>query len=350
MVTILTLQATKLTLKATVSMGWVRTVIEAARRQGVDPEVLLPAAGIPASDLQAERWPIDHITRLWHAAESCTGDPGFGLKVGVGVSPASINVVGFALQSAATLREAIVMVQKYQRLISDGGRFQMLAGQAATWVVYHPQQGRLAFSPHQIEAVLATVVRLAGWISGTRLRPTRVQFSQVQLAPAPDYPKVFGCPVDFEQAFNGLLVDNAVLDRPLPQADAQLAQVHEQYTAARLAALAIDSVSASHVRQWLRLQMGPQMPRRAQAAQALGVSERTLARRLGEQRQTFEGLLDEARRALALQAVADPQRSLADIAQSLGFAEASTFYRAFRRWTGMPPARWRRQGTDEKKP
>lgn len=323
-------------------MGWVNTVIEAARQLGVATDALLAAAGIPATDLLAERWPIDHITRLWHAAESLTGDPGFGLKVGAGVSPASISGVGFALQSAATLREAIGMVQKFQRLISDGGRFQMLAGQTSTWLVYHPQQGQLAFSPYQIEAVLATVVRLAGWITGMSLRPARVQFSQAQLGPAQDYRRVFGCPVDFEQAFSGLLVDNALLDRPLPQADAQLAQVHEHYTAARLAALAIDSVSAPEVRRWLAVHMGPQVPRRVQAAQALGMSERTLARRLGEQGLSFDGLLDEVRRELALQAVADPERTLDDIAQSLGFAEASPFYRAFRRWTGMPPARWRR--------
>lgn len=324
-------------------MGWVSTVIETARQQGVDAAVLLEAAGIPSADMQAERWPIDHITRLWHAAGTCTGDPCFGLKVGEGVSPATINVVGFALQSAATLREAIVMVQKFQRLISDGGRFQVLAGGEATWLVYHPQQGRLAFSPYQIEAVLAAVVRMATWITGANLRPLRVQFSQARIAPLPRYREVFGCPVDFEQAFSGLLVDNAVLDRPLPQADVQLAQVHEQYTAARLAALAIEGVSAGDVRQWLRLHMGPQVPLRLHAAMALGVSERTLTRRLGEQGHTFEGLLDEVRRELALQAVADPERSLADIALSLGFAEVSPFYRAFKRWTGLPPARWRQQ-------
>lgn len=324
-------------------MGWVRTVLEAARQQGVETEGLLAAAGIALPELQAERWPIDHITRLWHAAGSCTGDPGFGLKVGERVTPAAVNVVGFALQSAATLRDAFVMLQKYQRLISDGGRFQMLGGATATWVVYHPQQGRLAFSPYQIEAVLAAVVQLGQWIVGTPLQPLRVQFSQAPLGPMQDYRRVFGCPVDFEQAFSGVLVDNAVLDHPLPQADVQLARVHEQYTAARLAALTIDSVSATDVRQWLALHMGPQVPRRAQAAQALGVSERTLSRRLREQGYTFEGLLDDVRRELALLAVGDTERSLADIAQSLGFAEASPFYRAFRRWTGLPPACWRRQ-------
>ena len=324
-------------------MGWVNTVIATAQSLGVEANALLAAADIPSSALDWERWPIDYITRLWRAAEHCTGDAGFGLKVGARVSPASINVVGFALQSAATLREAIVMVQKYQRLISDGGRFQMLAGGTSTWVVYHPRQGQLAFSPHQIEAVLAAVVTFAGWVMGVTLHPLRVQLSQAQLGALQGYRNVFACPVEFEQAFSGLLVDNAVLDQPLPQADPQFAKVHEQYTDARLAALSLSSVSVGDLRQWLMAHMGPQVPRRAQAAQALGISERTLARRLHEQEQTFDKLLDDVRRELALQAVSDSERSLVDIAQSLGFAESSTFYRAFRRWTGLPPARWRRQ-------
>jgi len=324
-------------------MGWVNTVIATAQSLGVEANALLAAADIPSSALDWERWPIDYITRLWRAAEHCTGDAGFGLKVGARVSPASINVVGFALQSAATLREAIVMVQKYQRLISDGGRFQMLAGGTSTWVVYHPRQGQLAFSPHQIEAVLAAVVTFAGWVTGGALHLLRVHLSQAQLGPVQGYRNVFACPVEFEQAFSGLLVDNAVLDQPLPQADPQFAKVHEQYTDARLAALSLSSVSVGDLRQWLMAHMGPQVPRRAQAAQALGISERTLARRLHEQEQTFDKLLDDVRRELALQAVSDSERSLVDIAQSLGFAESSTFYRAFRRWTGLPPARWRRQ-------
>lgn len=322
-------------------MGWVNTVIAVVERLGVTRDALLAAAGMAPDALAAERWPIDFITRLWHAAERCTGDSGLGLKAGAGVIPASFSVVGFALQSAATLREAIAMVQKYQPLISDGGRFQMLAGGATTWVVYHPRQGELAFSPHQIEAVLAAVVTFAGWVTGDALRPRRVQFSQARLGPVKTYREVFGCPVDFEQAFSGLLVDNSVLDKPLPQADPQLAKMHEQYTSARLAALAIHQVSADDLRQWLLSHMGPQVPRRGHAAQALGMSERTLARRLKDQGVTFEGLLDDVRRELALQRVADGAGSLAEIALGLGFAEQSTFYRAFARWTGMTPGRWR---------
>lgn len=324
-------------------MGWVSTVMAAAQRLGVGEQQLLAVAGIDAGALRLERWPIDDITRLWHAAERCTHDPGLGLKVGAQFSPVSIQGVGFALQSAATLREAIVMAQKFQRLISDGGRFQLLAGPQATWVVYHPRQGRLAFSPHQIEAVLAAVIGFAHWATGASLQPLRVQFSQARLGPLEGYQQVFRCPVDFEQAFSGLLVDNVALDRPLPQADPQLAQVHERITAARLAALRMSSFSEQGMRQWLLARLGPVLPRRVEAAHALGISERTLARRLAAMGQTFEGILDDVRREQALQAVRDPDASLPDVAASLGFAEVSTFYRAFRRWTGSPPVRWRRE-------
>ncbi|MFO8142068.1 MAG: AraC family transcriptional regulator [Marinobacter sp.] len=332
-----------MTLEATVSMGWVNTVIDAAGRLGVDRDTLLSVAGIQTEALSSERWPIDHITRLWHGAEQCTGDSGFGLKAGAGVRPASIDVVSFALQSAATLREAIAMVQKYQRLISDGGRFQMLPGNRGTWIVYHPRQGRLAFSPHQLEAVLAAVVTFSGWLTGSALQPRRVQFSQARLGPAAGYQAVFACPVAFEQAFSGLLVDNAELDSPLPQSDPGLSKLHEQFSAGRLAALGMERLPAPDLRQWLLTRISQKLPRRLDAARALGVSERTLARRLQAQGQTFNGLLDDVRRELALTAVAGQQQSLADIAQSLGYAEASTFYRAFHRWTGLPPARWRNE-------
>lgn len=331
-----------MTLEATVSMGWVNTVVDAARRLGVDRETLLLTAGISSQALSWERWPIDYITRLWHSAERCTGDSGFGLKVGMGVRPASIDIVSFALQSAATLREAITLVQRYQRLISDGGRFQMLPGNRGTWLVYHPRQGRLAFSPHQLEAVLSAVVTLSGWLSGETLKVLRVQFSHTRLGVEAGYQRVFDCPMEFEQAFSGLLVTNEGLDAPLPNIDIRLAKVHEQYSEDRLAALDEAEVSAQGLRQWLLTQLSQTLPRRADAARALGISQRTLARRLQAQGQTFNGLLDDVRREWALQAVAEGEQSLADIAQSLGYAEASTFYRAFHRWTSMPPARWRK--------
>lgn len=328
-------------------MGWVGTVIAAAERVGVPLDLLLAQSGLPADALRAEFWEVDQITRLWHAAEQCSGDPGFGLKVGAGVNLSSISALGFTLLSAATLRDALTMLQKYQALISDGGRFQMLLGSQTTWVVYHPQQGRLAFSPHQIEAVLAAVVTLGRWMTGRALKPNRLQFSQARLGPLRDYLELFACPVDFQQAFSGLLLDNGLLDEPLPQADARLARVHEDYTSTHLLAIDAGRVAAPDLHEWIAANLAPQPPRRRQAAQALGLSESTLARRLRAQGWSFDELLDEVRREKALLAVREGRRELAEVALSLGFAEASSFYRAFTRWTGLPPVKWRRRQVGE---
>ena len=333
-----------MTLPATVSMSWVNTVLDAAARQGVAREALLAQAGIAPEELRQERWPIDHITRLWRAAVRATQDAGFGLKAGSQVGPANFNVVGELLQTSASLREAIAAVQKYQRLISDGGRFQMVAGAQASWLIYHPRQGALAFSPHQIESVLAAVVVFARWVTGSALRPQRVQLSQARIGPLAGYREVFQCPVDFEQAFSGVLLANAQLDAPLPQANAQLAQAHQQQAAARLAALSRQDGLEQTLRMWIASQLQGQAPARAQAARALGLSERTLARRMRAEGLSYSALLDGVRRDAALQAVAQTTRALSDIALALGYAEPSVFTRAFRRWTGATPGQWRGRG------
>lgn len=339
-----------MTLQATVSMNWVNTVLDAAARQGVAREALLTQAGIALDDLQQERWPIDHITRLWRAAVRATQDAGFGLKAGSQVGPANFNVVGELLQTSASLREAIAAVQKYQRLISDGGRFQMVAGAQASWLIYHPRQGTLAFSPHQVEAVLAAVLSFIGGAMGTVVRPLQVQFSQPRVGLLAGYREVFACPVAFEQAFSGLLLDNALLDAPLLRADQRRAREHQRAAAARMAELTQGGALAQELRAWMIATLASRVPTRAEAAQALGVSERTLARRMQAQGLSFTALLDGVRRDAALQAVTDSTRALADIGLALGFAEPAVFWRAFRRWTGCTPQAWRDSPGDVGKP
>lgn len=339
-----------MTLPATVSMSWVNTVLDAAARQGVAREALLTQAGIALDDLQQERWPIDHITRLWRAAVRATQDAGFGLKAGSQVGPANFNVVGELLQTSASLREAIAAVQKYQRLISDGGRFQMVAGAQASWLIYHPRQGALAFSPHQVEAVLAAVLSFIGGAMGTVVRPLQVQFSQPRVGLLAGYREVFACPVAFEQAFSGLLLDNALLDAPLLRADERRAREHQRAAAARMADLTQGGALAQELRAWMIATLASRVPTRAEAAQALGVSERTLARRMQAQGLSFTALLDGVRRDAALQAVTHSTRALADIGLALGFAEPAVFWRAFRRWTGCTPQAWRDSPGDTGKP
>lgn len=322
-------------------MSWINTVLAAAERHGLTRIQLLAHAGLGAQQLSDERWPIDDITRLWRAAAELTQDPGFGLKAGSLVGPASFNVVSFIFQSSPTLREAIALVQKFQRLISDGGRFQIVGGEDKSWLIYHPQQGELAFSPHQIEAVLAAVVSFSRWVTDHRFVPARVQFSHSQLGPLAGYQTVFQTAVDFNQAFSGLHLDNALLDRALPQADTQLAAMHREYAAARLAALSDTPDFPAQVRHWLGANLATGVPERSAAAEQFALSDRVFARRLQSQGLSYSDVVDAVRKEAACTAVADTDSTFVDIAQSLGFSEASAFNRAFKRWTRSSPGEWR---------
>jgi AraC-like DNA-binding protein len=330
-----------LTAQASVSMSWINTVLAAAERHGLNRTQLLAHAGLGAKQLSDERWPIDDITRLWRVCAELTQDPGFGLKAGSLVGPASFNVVSFIFQSSPTLREAIALVQKFQRLISDGGRFQIVGGDDKSWLIYHPQQGELAFSPHQIEAVLAAVVSFSRWVTDHRFVPARVQFSHSQLGPLAGYQTVFQTGVDFNQAFSGLQLDNALLDRPLPQADTQLAAMHREYAAARLAALSDTPDFAAQVHHWLGVNLATGVPERSAAAEQFALSDRVFARRLQSQGLSYSEVVDAVRKEAACAAVADTDDTFVDIAQHLGFSEASAFNRAFKRWTGSSPGEWR---------
>lgn len=335
-----------MTWEVTVSISWVQTVLAQARRQGVTDAALMAAAGLPAAALALDRWPIDDVTRIWRAATRLTQDAGFGLKAGSFVGPASLNVVGFIVQSAATLRQAIAAIQKYQRLVSDGVRLQLLAVGDASWLIYHPRQGDLAFSAQQVEAVLAAVASSAQWITQQPSPPRRVRFSHPPQGPLQGYRQVFGCPVEFDQAFSGLLLDNAALDRPAPQANPDLARVHESFAAAQLERLAPGRRLDQAVQAWITRRLGRlPLPTRDEAARSQGLSPRTLARRLQALHTSYADLLDCARRDLALEQAATTGKPFKDIAAELGFAELSPFYRAFARWSGVTPGAWRRRSS-----
>ncbi|MFP3182186.1 MAG: AraC family transcriptional regulator ligand-binding domain-containing protein [Paraburkholderia sp.] len=263
---------------------------------------------------------------------------------GSGLPASMLTGVGTqgTVSAGAQVRAALMGVRKYQSLISDGGRLQLLGGTGSSWLICHPVQGNLAFSPHQIEAALSAMVTAVHWVHPDPAPPQRVYFSHERLGPLAGYRKIFRCPVEFQQAYNGLLVDNAVLDCPLPQGNAQLSHIHEQLASNRLQTMQSSQAANEALLAWLHAHIGPPLPTRAEAAAAFGLTERTLARRLQSLGTSFTELLDAVRCDIAMQQVRETNRLLTDIAHDLGFAGLSPFHRAFRRWTGSGPGQWRR--------
>lgn len=294
------------------------------------------------------RVPLDAVVRLWRASAELTGDNAFGLHMGQAIEPTSFNVVAYTLVSSTTLREAFVQLQRFQRLVSDGARLQLVEQNGRAWVVYHPVQERLNFAPMQTEAVLACAVRLLRWIMGAAFTPTRIGITHAAISAPTVYEEVLGCPVTFQHPFNGIELPTNQLDSLLPARNPELCRLHESLARQHLASLEQSASVRSRVDAVLRQMLAQGMVHKDPVAALLGLSARALQQRLAREGTTFADTLDAVRHALALEYLDDPMLSLGQIAVLLHFSDASAFYRAFKRWTGRVPGEYRRIGSGGK--
>jgi AraC-like DNA-binding protein len=167
-----------------------------------------------------------------------------------------------------------------------------------------------------------------------------VSFQSPPPADLEPFRQVFQAPLRFNAEHYSLLYARADLETPLPTANEALAQLHDRFAGEYLARFSGSRVT--HQARQVLCRLLPQgEPKREAVAQALLLSERTLQRRLQEEGTSYQQLLDDTRRELAEQYLAQPNLTLLEVAYLLGFADPSNFFRAFRRWFDATPGEYR---------
>ena len=179
-----------------------------------------------------------------------------------------------------------------------------------------------------------------------QVRPLHVSMEHARMHPASVYEEAFCCPVSFGAPSYALTFEPGVLDRPIEGAQEPIGH----YVAKYLESIDVPTLkpptqqdTAARVRRWIEAHL-PDGPTHHQAAQAMGLSVRSLQRALAKQQTTFSEILSGARRAHAIHYVCQSRLSMAEVAFLLGYAEPSSFYRAFKAWTGTTPERMRQRG------
>ena len=332
----------------TVTISWVACIIDTAQRAGVAYQDLLDAANLPPLPLDQPkaRVTIDQVVALWHAAITLTSDPSFGLHVGEQVRPGSFSVVTFAALASENLRQALGHLLRYQRLVSDGLRIQLLDSGALVWVIYHPVTGLLDFSPQQSEAVLATIITTLGRIAGHDFNPVALRLRHQRIGPLDEYRRVLHCEPQFGAQFDGFSAEASVMEQPLPNSNPELCRLHENLAKQYLAHLETVASWRERAAMILRDHLGDGVSTREKLAAMLGSSNRSLQRRLAEEGTSFAELLDQVRHEMAIGHLQNPLIELSQLAALLGFSDASAFYRAFRRWSGRTPGDFRKDLLD----
>ena len=177
-------------------------------------------------------------------------------------------------------------------------------------------------------------------------RPLEMRFAHPRAASRALFARYFGCPVAFGAEATEMLLDPAQLALPLRGADRHLLALLERLGEAMLAARGEGPARLRARAERLVLERLPKgAPTASEVAAALGLGERTFARRLGDEGVAFRSLVEEVRARAARSYLRDPELPLAQIAYLLGYSEQSAFTSAFRRWTGTSPGRYRAETT-----
>jgi AraC-like DNA-binding protein len=316
---------------------WSATILRALEARGVDTATLAARAGIDPAALGPDaRVPRPALNRLWELAVEATGDPAFGLEAARYTAQTTFHALGYAVFASVTLKDAFERVIRYRRIIGDVLELRLV--DAGDRYRFQIDVSALAGIPFQaVDAIAAVAARQARLLHAPRpCNPLAVTFARPAPADTAPYRRVFRAPLQFAAATNALEYARADLEDRLPAGNAELARGNDEVLVRYLARLQGSRVS-NRVQQALLDALPDGAPSKAAIARALGMSARNLQRHLADEGTSFKTLLNEARVSLARTYVDEGRLSVTEIAFVLGFADTSTFSRAFKRWTGKSP-------------
>jgi AraC-like DNA-binding protein len=330
----------------TVSIAFVRSAVGAldeAQRHAV-----LQRAGIAGELLasDAARVPASAFAALWLAVGAALDDEFFGLdarrmKVG------SFALLCHGLAGQRTVGSALKQALRGLGLFLDdiGGTLAVQAGEATITVanrIAAPDARRFAD-----ETWLVMVHGLLCWLAGRRVPLSRLDWAHARPAHADEYRRMFSPVLRFEQPATAIAFDARVLRAELAIGPASLAAFLRDAPQSVFLKQVHEGGWAERVRRQLRRRFAADGPDGAEGptlealAQQFGLSPATLRRRLDDEGAGWQALKDEVRRDLAIHHLADPRLSIEQVAAQLGFTDASSFHRAFRKWTGAAPGAYR---------
>src|SRR5215831_14106105 len=300
--------------QTTCAAFWVKGIAETLEAAGLDIPALFEEAELELaalSDADA-RFPTEGISRLWQLAATRSGNPAIGLTNPSAVKPGSFDVVAYAMMSSPNLLGILERAVRYVDILSDAATLTLADDREGHRLILELFGGKRPVPRQRFEFDLMTLLSFCRWITHHDLRPLAFELRFPPPADLQSYQDAFKCPLRFNAPVNALLFARADVTLPLPTAHAELAEAHERVASEHLQRL--DPAQTCHrVRALIIRRLPDGEPQRPKIASLLGMSERTLQRRLAAEGIAFERLLDDTRRELARHYLGQRNVSLTDI-------------------------------------
>jgi AraC-like DNA-binding protein len=338
--------------EATVAVPVLKALLGRAAALGVAPGAITDGVKVDPQVLDDVdgRVPAALVRALWDQLPRACEDDWFGLNLAASVPDSSLGIVAYLLQHAPTLGQGFAASVRYARLLQDVAACTVEpAARGGLRFVQEPVAGGPTPPRHAVEFAFARAILMARRSTGVEVVPAAVRFAFGRPRAVDRYAPLFGPRVSFGARRNELELDAATLALPQRAADPWLRALVEERARALLEQLGPPSAFAARVAMAIGLDLQRGAVSLASVARELAVGARTLQRRLAAEGLTFRAVVDDARRELARQYLAGGAQSLAEVALLLGFSEQAAFQRAFMRWTGVTPGRFRREAAARKR-
>lgn len=312
---------------------------EILTQAGVDPSVLnTPAARISETQLQ----------HIWALASKALNQPTLGLTLGFESQPQSLGILGYVLNNAANVRQAYSLLSRYRELVFDEVLFTLTESpQEAIIQLRRDPNANAETSRPLVEYLISVLIRLCGTLTGgghNFLQRVDFRHSEPSQEVLSAYQQYFGIKhFVFNCHETGVIFNPAILDQAVTYSDPSLLKLLTDKADAELKSLATETQLVNKVNAVIKRRMLGQTPSIIKTAEDCAMSRASLQRHLAKAGTSFQALLDEARRSMALELLAEPNNSVAHVAFMLGYGDSAAFYHAFKRWTGLTPTQFRQQ-------
>jgi len=302
-------------------------------RQGLDTDLLTDPYALVSADL---------FLRCVSALRDTLDDPCLGLYAGQHIDLEAYDVLAYHFMALPRLRDAMAAAYRAARQSPHvvQPRFEEGDDEIVAHLAAIP--ARVPGGPEYGTFTVTITVALLRLLSNEALAPDRVCLTESAPADPTPYDAYFRCPIEFDAPEPRVAFPAAWFDLPNPHANPGLAEVLAPYVEQRLGQLAdigqMSRAVRAEVARRINTARSLSLP---EVARALAIGPRALQKRLREEGTRFSDVMDAERREAVLTLLHDPRTSLEDVAQRLGFENVSSLHRAFRRWFGVSPARYR---------
>lgn len=307
-------------------------------------EALRSEAGVSEEQRRAgrARMDIDSMLCAGKMAYRLSGDPALALHAAESAPLSSLGLLGCLVLQCATLREALGEAERYLPLLTDGGRLRARDDGTTTKVWLDLPLRTADAQRFAVEYGFTLLARIAREYLVQENGLVELRFPFAEPSYVGEYRRLFGCQLRFDQLRSELVFSSERLDRQRGFHDERLLRLLKEEADS---ALECETLGVPvHRRVYNLLRSDPALwdagPNKL--GKLLGMSSRRLRRRLISEGKSLSGLIEDARLDRARYLLLETDVAIKSIAERLGYSEPSAFHRAFKRWTGQTPGRYKR--------